>query len=124
MRDRQLLTIDERQIIEQRANWRPISTTFIARENSVLDKLVAIGGGVELRETFEVQAKGIITSLEDFIESLHKAQLVVTLHTSRNHDTYFYFNDLPRAVTRYREDRIEERKPDAVLFTNTGWASP
>lgn len=126
MRDRQLLTIDERQIIEQTSKLAAdINHFFIARENSVLDKLVAIGGGVELRETFEVQAKGIITSLEDFIESLHKAQLVVTLHTSRNqYDTYFYFNDPSQGRLRYREDNVIEENGSLTPYYSLTLVGP
>ena len=92
VRDRVLLTVDERQVIEQaRTLANDINRFFVARERNVLDKLVAIGG-LQQQETFEVQAKGIIQDDQAFARALEHAQIRVTQHTSRDqYDTYFFF---------------------------------
>ena len=107
VRDRVLLTIDERQVIEQaRTLASDINRFFVAREKSVLDKLVAIGG-LQQQETYEVQAKGIVQDEQAFVAALDHAQVRLTQHTSRDqYDTYFFFADPEQGRLRYREDSI------------------
>ncbi len=110
LRDAQLLTIDEPRVMAQASQLTEgVNHFFVAREHSLLDKLVAIGGSLEQREMYEIQAKGVITSLDGFLEALHDSKLTVTLHTSRNqYDTYFFFDDPQQGRLRYREDNVIE----------------
>ncbi len=57
MQDHQLLTLKEAELVSQAAEYaHRIDTFLIEREQSVLSKLIAIGGATE-EESFEVQAK-------------------------------------------------------------------
>jgi 5-methylthioadenosine/S-adenosylhomocysteine deaminase len=107
VRDSVLLTIDERQVIDQaRTLAHDINGFFVARERNVLDKLVAIGG-LQQQETFEVQAKGVIQDGKAFASALEHSQVRVTQHTSRDqYDTYFCFQDHAQGRLRYREDNV------------------
>lgn len=107
MRDRVLLTVNESQVIEQAAALAGrINAFFVARERSILDKLVAIGG-LEQEETFEVQAKRVIADKSAFSQALQGDQVRVTLHTSRDqYDTYLFFADPEQGRLRYREDNV------------------
>ena len=58
MRDHRLLTLDEPNLMLAAGDYaRQIDIFLIQREESVLQKLIAIGGAVE-DESFEVQAQG------------------------------------------------------------------
>ncbi len=57
MRDRRLLTLDEAELLSGAADVaRRIDAFLIKREQSVLQKLIAIGGAAE-QESFEIQVK-------------------------------------------------------------------
>ncbi|NLG51528.1 MAG: amidohydrolase family protein [Chloroflexi bacterium] len=114
VRDRALLTVDERQVIEQ-ANTvaQRINRFFVAREKSVQDKLLAIGG-LEQQETFEVQVKGTLRDPQIFEQGLHHPDILITAHTSRDqYDTYFLFEDPAQGRLRYREDNVIQ--PDGTV---------
>ena len=107
VRDRVLLTVDERKVMEQAELLAErVNRFFVAREKSVLDKLVAIGG-LQQQETFEVQAKGIVHDEEAFERALHHPEVRITQHTSRDqYDAYFIFDDPSQGRLRYREDAV------------------
>ena len=64
MRDRRLLTLDEDELREAAQDVASrIDTFLIQREQSVLQKLIAIGGAVE-QESFEVQVKARLASAD------------------------------------------------------------
>ncbi len=109
VRDGQLQTVDERQVMEQaRALARRINRFFVGRQESVLDKLVDIGG-LQQQETFEVQAKGLVQDEAAFERALHHEDLVLTQHTSRDqYDTYLLFADPAQGRLRYREDHVRQ----------------
>lgn len=107
MRDRDLLTLNERQLIkEAQAYAKKIDSFLIKREQSVLSKLVAIGGTME-EQSFEVQAKVHIKDPDAIIESLDKEaiKIVYTRHY-HEYDTYFFFKDEQQGILRYREDEF------------------
>ncbi|MHB1355298.1 MAG: amidohydrolase family protein [Anaerolineae bacterium] len=107
MRDGFLDTLDEHKIIDQAvALAARVNHFIVARESSVLDKLIAVGG-LELQETYEVQAKGIIAAEGAFLDALQRSQIPITQHTSRDqYDTYFIFADPNQGRLRYREDNL------------------
>lgn len=107
MRDRELLTLDEQQLIkEAQAHAKKIDAFLIKREQSVLSKLVAIGGTME-QESFEVQAKVHIEDPDKIIEALDKEAIEI-VYTRHYHefDTYFFFEDESQGRLRYREDEF------------------
>src|SRR6187401_1245465 len=94
MRDRRLLTLDEAGLRDAAREYgRRIDAFLISREESVLQKLVAIGGAVE-QESFEVQLKARIASAEQALAVLTSDALTV-IRSSRYHqfDTYWSFSD-------------------------------
>jgi len=107
MRDRQLLSIDEENVIEQARDLsRRINRFFVERESSLLDKLVAIGE-LEQSETFEVQVKGEGVDEEMILKGLQHPSIRITKQTVRDqYDTYLLFDDPKKGHIRYREDAL------------------
>ena len=105
MRDRQLLTLKEEELIAQ-ANEiaEKIDAFLIEREQSVLSKLIALGGSSE-QESFEVQVKVKVNEIEPIIQSLKQPEIeIVRRRHYREHDVYFFFDDPSQGRLRYRED--------------------
>jgi 5-methylthioadenosine/S-adenosylhomocysteine deaminase len=105
MRDRQLLTLNEEELLAQ-ANEiaRRIDTFLIEREQSVLSKLIALGGSME-QESFEVQVKVKLSDIEPIIRSMKQPGIeIIRQRHYREHDVYFFFDDPSQGRLRYRED--------------------
>ncbi len=105
MRDRALLTVDEKKVIaEANVLAAKIDTFLVGREGNVLNKLIAIGG-VEQEESFEIQVKAQISGAGALGSLLtdHRAQIVRQTHY-RQYDTYFIFGDENQGRVRHRED--------------------
>jgi 5-methylthioadenosine/S-adenosylhomocysteine deaminase len=111
MRDRVLLTIDESRV---RAEAQRIATqvgAFLARrEQSLLDKLVALGS-LQWGETYEVQVKASVPDAETLIGRLLACPEVMVIKPSerKQYDTYFFFGDPEAGIIRYREDYLHDR---------------
>jgi 5-methylthioadenosine/S-adenosylhomocysteine deaminase len=105
MRDRRLLTVEEDALLaEAEAIARRIDTFLIAREGSILSKLIALGGSME-QESFEVQLKVRIQDPQNLVEALNKSPIeIVRYRHYGQHDTYFGFDDPAQGRLRYRED--------------------
>jgi 5-methylthioadenosine/S-adenosylhomocysteine deaminase len=93
-----------------------IDEFLIAREGSVLNKLLAIGG-VERLESFEIQVKAHLVPAPGVEMQAHidavmspllnnpNPQIKVVKHSHyRQYDTYFLFADENQGRVRYRED--------------------
>jgi 5-methylthioadenosine/S-adenosylhomocysteine deaminase len=109
MRDKVLLTLDEAALLAE-ANLlaREIDAFLIAREGSLLNKLIAIGG-VAQTESFEIQVKSRLpqtVNAEAFVAPLLADERVQVVRKShyRQYDTYFTFLDETQGRVRYRED--------------------
>jgi hypothetical protein len=107
MRDRRLLTLDEddlRRAAQEIAHR--IDAFLIQREESVLQKLIAIGGAKE-QESFEVQAKARVASADALALALAGNEITV-IRTAHYHqyDSYFFFADPEQGRLRYREDEF------------------
>jgi 5-methylthioadenosine/S-adenosylhomocysteine deaminase len=106
MRDRELLTIDLDAVKKEAAAYASKIGAFVAvHQNDVLSKLLAISGGLERSESFEVQVKAVLRD-PSAIEELFDHEHVEILRSShyRQYDTYFLFNDQSKGRVRYRED--------------------
>ncbi|NLN70213.1 MAG: amidohydrolase family protein [Chloroflexi bacterium] len=115
MRDRNLLTLDERQLIQDaQAYAKKIDAFLIKRERSVLSKLIAIGETTE-EESFEVQSKIRINDPETIINALAKEAIKIE-YTRHYHeyDTYFFFEDESEGRLRYREDEFINEKGEVT----------
>jgi 5-methylthioadenosine/S-adenosylhomocysteine deaminase len=107
MRDRRLLTLDEEALgAAAREVARRIDAFLIHREESVLQKLVAIGGAAE-EESFEIQSKARLASPDAVLRVLEGDDITV-LRAVHYHqfDTYFFFDDPGQGRLRYREDEF------------------
>jgi 5-methylthioadenosine/S-adenosylhomocysteine deaminase len=108
MQDRRLCTVDLDALrAEAEALASKIDTFLIQREESVLSKLVAIGG-VSQEHSFEIQVKVQQFEQEELRRLERKLQTVPDLTVTRSsyryqYDTYFIFDD---NRLRYREDEV------------------
>ncbi|HEU4744988.1 MAG TPA: amidohydrolase family protein [Anaerolineales bacterium] len=105
MRDHQLLTVNEEELLAQAAEVaKKIDAFLIEREQSVLSKLIALGGSLE-QESFEVQVKVKITDPDTILQALRGPEIdVVRKRHYREHDVYFFFDEPAQGRLRYRED--------------------
>jgi 5-methylthioadenosine/S-adenosylhomocysteine deaminase len=115
MRDRRLLTIDEGQLHDAaREMAARIDVFLIAREQSVLQKLIAIGGAAE-QESFEVQVKARLTSADPVLQALASDDITVIRAVHYHQfDTYFFFDDPSQGQLRYREDEFLDDEENVV----------
>jgi Cytosine deaminase and related metal-dependent hydrolases len=105
MREHQLLTLKEDELLAQAAEIaKKIDAFLIEREQSVLSKLIALGGSLE-QESFEVQVKVKLTEPDEVIHALSQPEIdVVRRRHYREHDVYFFFDEPSQGRLRYRED--------------------
>ena len=105
MRNHQLLTVNEEELLVQAAEVaRKIDAFLIDREQSVLSKLIALGGSLE-QESFEVQVKVKLAERDTILQALKGPEIdVVRKRHYREHDVYFFFEDPSQGRLRYRED--------------------
>ncbi len=105
MRDRQLLTVNEEELLAQAAEIaKKIDSFLIEREQSVLSKLIALGGSRE-EESFELQVKVKITDIRPIVKALGQDDIEIIRHRHyKEHDAYFSFEDPSQGRLRYRED--------------------
>ncbi len=107
MRDRVLLTLDVKDLQLAAGDYaKRIDGFLIKREESVLQKLIAIGGAVE-QESFEVQAK--VRLADDApVLAVIASDAVRVLRSVHYHefDTYFMFDDPAQGRLRFREDEF------------------
>jgi 5-methylthioadenosine/S-adenosylhomocysteine deaminase len=115
MRDRRLLTVDEGELqAAARDVARRIDTFLIHREQSVLQKLIAIGGVAE-QESFEVQVKVRLGSIDPVVRAIEGNDITV-IRAAHYHqfDTYFFFDDPAQGRLRYREDEFLDDRNSVV----------
>ncbi len=107
MRNREVLTLDEADLLVHSQEYaQRIDAFLIQREQSVLSKLIAIGGASE-EESFEIQLKAHLEEhqVEPLITVLHNSEIEI-LRTRHYHeyDTYYMFENQAQEILRYRED--------------------
>jgi 5-methylthioadenosine/S-adenosylhomocysteine deaminase len=114
MRNHQLLTLNEPELLAEAAEYaKKIDYFLIKREQSVLSKLIAIGGAVE-EESFEVQAKVRVPDPAPIQKAIEAGAIeILYARHYREYDTYFKFNDPEQGYLRYRED--EYLTPDGQV---------
>jgi 5-methylthioadenosine/S-adenosylhomocysteine deaminase len=105
MRDHELLTVHEQELLAQAAGIaHQVDSFLIDREQSIVSKLIALGGSME-QESFEVQVKVKITNPRALSEALKQPGIeIVRYRHYRQHDSYFTFFDPGQGRLRYRED--------------------
>jgi len=107
MRDRQLLTLNETDLLaEARQIAQRVDSFLMEREQSVLSKLIALGGSMEA-ESFEVQVKVRVTDPDVVAEAMRKPEIEVTAFKHyRQYDEYFLFENERQGRLRFREDDL------------------
>ena len=122
MRDRELLTLDVEELQQRAAKIaHRIDVFLMEREESILSKLVAIGG-VDRVETFEVQVKVHLEDAEPVERALQSEDIPVVRSSWRHqYDTYFLFGDVESSRLRYREDEIlsEDGSVEDIVYRLT-----
>ncbi len=110
MRERRLLTVQEDELLAQAADLaKHIDSFLIEREQSVLSKLIALGGSME-EESFEVQVKVKIADPDRVIRELMRNEIDILYERHyKQHDVYFIFDDETQGRLRYREDDFIEQ---------------
>jgi 5-methylthioadenosine/S-adenosylhomocysteine deaminase len=122
MRAHCLTTVNEAELLAQAEQYaHRIDAFLIEREQSVLSKLIAIGGAAEA-ESFEIQAKVRIPDPKLVREGLQAPEIEVLRHRHYHEfDTYFSFPDPAQGHLRYREDEFvdENGQISAVRYRLT-----
>jgi 5-methylthioadenosine/S-adenosylhomocysteine deaminase len=119
MQDRELVTVDVEMIMaEAQRIANRVNVFMMRREESLLDKLVAIGG-LEWKETFEVQVKGRVESEAVVKEGLAHPDISAVWRPSvrDQYDTHLLFADESQGYIRHREDNVvreEEEVPESI----------
>ena len=115
MRQHQLTTLQEKELLLQAEDYaRRMDAFLLQREQSVLAKLIAIGGAME-GESFEVQAKVRITEPAPILAALQKPDLEIQYHRHyHEYDTYFLFPEAEQGTVRYREDEFLDDGGDEI----------
>jgi len=107
LRDGRSTTLDIGEIAARaQAIADEIGRFVLAREENLLDKILAIGG-VEQEEIFEVQVKARVPAQTRLEQLLAFPQISDRRRSERiQYDTYFLFHDERRGRLRYREDNL------------------
>ncbi|MEA4812073.1 MAG: amidohydrolase [Anaerolineaceae bacterium] len=107
MKERQLLTVDEKAAMQEAQLLAEKIDAFLkGREESVISKLIAIGGAAEM-ESFEVQSKVKVEDLAEVERALFVPEIeVVRVRHYHEYDNYFGFDDPSQGRLRYREDEF------------------
>ena len=112
MRDRQLLTIDEPDVLRRAQVIADAVDAFLsAREENLLDKILAIGG-VRQDEQFEIQIKARIDAAQEaaIIGTIEHGPFDVSKVSLRTqYDTFFLWNDREKGRIRLREDHRRDQ---------------
>ncbi|HEX9677038.1 MAG TPA: amidohydrolase [Anaerolineales bacterium] len=111
LRGRELLTIDTPPLLEAAAGFaKRIDSFLVELEDSLLSKLVAIGGA-EREESYEVQIKTRVEDPVSLITAVESLEVLRRAHY-REYDTYFGFADGSQGRLRYREDEFVDERGD------------
>jgi 5-methylthioadenosine/S-adenosylhomocysteine deaminase len=93
---------------------KKIDAFLIEREQSVLSKLIALGGSME-QESFEVQVKVKITDADRVVQELKQPEIEITAFKHyRQYDDYFSFDDPTQGHLRFREDNLVNDRGETV----------
>jgi len=117
LRSGQLTTLNEAELVREAADWsRRIDSFLIAREESILQKLIGVGGAA-LSESFEVQVKARLgDDAAPQVEAVLAGDAVTVLRSVHydQFDTYFQFRDPSQGRIRYRDDQFLNEKGEVT----------
>lgn len=115
MRGHELLTLNESELLEQaRHTAGQIDAFLMNREQSVLRKLIALGGSME-QESFELQVKVKVDDLSAVQSNLDNQKIKLTAYKHyRQFDNYFSFENPSQGRLRFREDELIDAAGNVV----------
>ena len=116
MRDRRLLTLDEDELrAAARDVARRIDAFLIEREQSVLQKLIAIGGAAEAGK-LRGAGEGAPRLRRGGAAARSTSDEITVIRAVHYHqyDTYFFFDDPAQGRLRYREDEFLDEQNKVV----------
>lgn len=110
LKDRELTTIDEKSLLQQSRTFAAKVDKFLSeREESLMNKLVAIGGATQ-EESFEIQVKVKVDDVNSIVEKLNSPDIIIEARKHyKQFDTYFQFGRTKEMI-RYREDELIDEK--------------
>jgi 5-methylthioadenosine/S-adenosylhomocysteine deaminase len=113
MRMHELLTLNEADLLKQAQEVaQKIDTFLIEREQSVLSKLIALGGSME-QESFEVQVKVKVAEPDQLVQNMQRTEVQINAHKHyHQYDEYYSFEDPSQGRLRFREDNLINDKGD------------
>jgi 5-methylthioadenosine/S-adenosylhomocysteine deaminase len=111
MRAHQLLTVNEADLLKQaREVALKIDAFLIVREQSVLSKLIALGGSME-QESFEVQVKVKVAEPDKLVQNMKRPEIEIDVYKHyHQYDEYYMFEDPSQGRLRFREDNLIDEK--------------
>jgi 5-methylthioadenosine/S-adenosylhomocysteine deaminase len=115
MRAHQLLTVNEADLLKQaREVAQKIDAFLIEREQSVLSKLIALGGSME-QESFEVQVKVKVIDPDQLVQKIKRTEIEINAYKHyHQYDEYYMFEDPSQGRLRFREDNLIKTKSGAM----------
>ena len=115
MRAHELLTLNESDLLAQASETAAqIDAFLIKREQSVLRKLIALGGSME-QESFELQVKVKVADLSVVQTNLNNPKITISAFKNyRQFDNYFSFEDPSQGRLRFREDELIDAAGNVV----------
>jgi len=113
MRAHQLLTLNEADLLKQAHQIaQKIDAFLIVREQSILSKLIALGGSME-QESFEVQVKVKVTDPDQVSQMIKQSEITINVYKHyHQYDEYYMFEDPSQGRLRFREDNLINEKGD------------
>ena len=113
MRAHELLTLNEADLLDQaREIAQKIDIFLTAREQSVLSKLIALGGSMQ-QESFEVQVKVKVTEPDLLVQNMKRPEIEINAFKHYlQYDEYYMFEDPSQGRLRFREDNLLNEKGD------------
>lgn len=116
MRNHVLLTLDEQELLNQARDLaKRIDQFLIEREQSVLSKLIALGGSME-QESFEVQVKVKVTDPDSLIQKMNRPEIEINAFKHyHQYDEYLLFDDPSQGRLRFREDNLINDKGEVEM---------
>jgi 5-methylthioadenosine/S-adenosylhomocysteine deaminase len=126
MRDQVLLTLDEARVRAEAQRIAAQVGAFLARrEQSLLDKLVALGA-LQWGETYEMQVKVWVPDEDALLAHMLACPEVMVIKPSerKQYDTYFFFDDPRGGIIRYREDYLLDRGVEVKPIYNLTFRGP
>lgn len=115
MRDRELLTIDVKPVLDEASEVAARIDAFVREYSSnIMSKLIAVAS-LQRQESFEIQLKTVFDDADRVEVLLTHPDVQIVRHSHyRQYDTYFLFDEMDSGRVRYREDDFIDEAGDVT----------